>query len=488
VITVAAAVVVALIAERGAARWAPLVVLAAPVILGLLALMRWAGPKWCLAALVLSTFLGLSVFSVSVGRVHLRTFDLLYVALVGSLLFVSGRTSARRADVGQRPLAILLFVFGFSLIPLLVVDSSGFFGPFVSWLRLVETFSIVWLMPYVVKRPSDARFVMGTVAGACAIELGRALNDLIASGQLSERLQGGNGQDTEGLLAAVLIVTVIYGMVPRWASARAALVGLGVLSLVLSRNVAAIIAVSLVLALAPPPRRAAHGRSGLLRPLQLVVVFAVAVAVVLGVRSENVPGSSRFANSTTMQRVILGAAGVDIFAHHPILGVGYSRTQLPDVLIDPSVTSQLYRWFPNAPAGLFPAATDCLAQHQLTAAGPTSNCNVQNVADAYIEVAAEEGVIGLLTLLVVAVAIRRRIRRLRAQTTDPAILVTLRWAVLVLVVLLVWWNDNPLYGAQPESLLAALALGTLAVPWYSLRADDPEPSLGEGRTVSVRTR
>ena len=56
----------------------------------------------------------------------------------------------------------------------------------------------------------------------------------MAGGQLSGgliggtyRIIGGNGPDTEGLLAVVLIVTVIYGVVPRWPSARAALLGSG---------------------------------------------------------------------------------------------------------------------------------------------------------------------------------------------------------------------------------------------------------------------
>ena len=148
-------------------------------------LVRRVDPKWFLAALVVSTFLGWFQFSTSVGRVNLRLTDLPYLVLVGSLLFVSGRTGAQRADVGQRSLAVLLLVFGLSLIPVLVVDPQGFFSPFVSWSRLVETFSIVWLLPYVVKRPSDARFVMGTVVAACAIELGRALIGALASGQLS---------------------------------------------------------------------------------------------------------------------------------------------------------------------------------------------------------------------------------------------------------------------------------------------------------------
>ena len=144
---------------------------------------------------------------------------------------------------------------------------------------------------------------------------------------------GGNGPDTEGLLAAVLIVTVLYGMVPRWPSARVALIGLGVLSLVLSRSVGSIAAVGLVLAFAPPPRRAAHSRrSGLLRPMQLVVVLTVVVVVVVGVRSANVPGEKGFSDGSTMARIIAGAAGVDIFAHHPIFGVGFSRSALPEVL------------------------------------------------------------------------------------------------------------------------------------------------------------
>ena len=294
-ITVGAAVIVAVVAGKVPARFAPLALIVVPVVLGLLVLIRRLEPKWFLAALVLSTFLGWFQLSSSVGRVNLRLTDLPYLALVGSLLFVSARTGPRRADVGQRPLAVLLLVFGLSLVPVLVIDAHGFFSPFVSWARLVETFSIVWLMPYVIKRPSDARFIMGTVAGACAIELGRAVIDTTASGQLSGRLVGGNGPDTEGLLAVVLIVTVIYGMVPRRPSARVALVALGVLSLILSRSVGSLIAIGLVLAFAPPPRRAAHGRrSGLLRPIQLALVLAVVFVVVVNVRSANVPGGDGF--------------------------------------------------------------------------------------------------------------------------------------------------------------------------------------------------
>ena len=221
--------------------------------------------------------------------------------------------------------------------------------------------------------------------------------------------------------------------------------------------------------------------------MKLVVVVAVVVIVVVAVRSSNVPGEKGFSNGSSMARVIAGAAGLDLFVHHPIFGVGFSRSELPQVLADPSVTSELHGWFPNSPADLFPDLSECLLENQLTSAGPTDLCQVGSVHNAYIQVAAEEGLIGLSTIVVVALVIRRRVRRLRARITDPAILATIRWATLVIIVVLIWWNDNPLYGAQPETLSFALALGTLAVPWSSLGVDS-QSSLGEGQPIGLSQR
>ena len=78
------------------ARLAPFVVLAAPLAVLILVLVRRIDPKWFLAALVLSTFLGWFQFSTSIGRVNLRLTDIPYLMLVGSLLFVGDRT--RRAE------------------------------------------------------------------------------------------------------------------------------------------------------------------------------------------------------------------------------------------------------------------------------------------------------------------------------------------------------------------------------------------------------
>ena len=51
-----------------------------------------------------------------------------------------------------------------------------------------------------------------------------------------------------------------------------------------------------------------------------------------------------------------------------------------------------------------------------------------------------------------------------------------RSALVLLVVILVWWNDNALFGAQPETVLAATFLGLLAAtPAVVTRVEEPPP-------------
>ena len=60
---------------------------------------------------------------------------------------------------------------------------------------------------------------------------------------------------------------------------------------------------------------------------------------------------------------------------------------------------------------------------------------------------------------------------------------------MLLVAILVWWNDNTLFGVQPETVLAATFLGALsAVPllWQSA-AGASEPGDGSGSADLVAT-
>jgi hypothetical protein len=455
-ITIAGAVVVVLAVKVAPTRLAPFALLAAPAAVVFLALVRWAGPRWCAAALIGMTVVGWYMIDVSAGRVNLRLTDIPYVALVAWIAVLRPKGSVR-TDIGQRQLAVFLGVLGLSLVPLLVLSPHQFFSPLVSWLRLVQTFSVAWLVPYVVRRTSDRRFFLGVIVWSCAAELGRALFFAVIHDDFTTRLRGGNNTDTEGLLAAVVIVSVLYGRFPERKWSRVALLVLAVIGLALTRAVGAIVAVGLIVALMQPIGHDETAKRSLLRPLRLLMLATVVAFALVSLRPQNLPGASSFGGSTTTHRLIAGAAGVVIFSHHPILGVGFQRSSLTSVMDSNQVTAPLHRWFPNNPASLFPSPTRQLTVH-----------------NAYIQTAAEDGIIGVLALVAAAFAIRKRLGALRHSLVTVEDRVTFQWAFAILVVVLIWWNDNPLYGAQPETLITATVLGVFASSWRTMGARHQE--------------
>ena len=53
-------------------------------------------------------------------------------------------------------------------------------------------------------------------------------------------------------------------------------------------------------------------------------------------------------------------------------------------------------------------------------------------------------------------------RVLRDARADASVFVSARAVVILLAATMVWLNDNPLFGSQPETVMAALFLGILA--------------------------
>jgi O-antigen ligase len=473
VVRLALFVVVATLAGAAATKLpghdAPLVIAAGPAALLGFALIRWAGPRWCLAALVITTVFGWSSASTSAGGVNLRATDIPYLAVLGWAFVIRGRLGVRRIDIGQRTLAVFLAVLGISLLPILASSPHGFFDAFVSWARLVETFSIVWLVPYCVGRPSDRRFLIGVVVAACSLELGWAILHAATSGGLSGRLTDGSpggatGPDTLGLLAAVLAVSVLYGRVPRRRWLRVSLFVLALVSLGLTRSVGGIAAAGLILGLAPismPRNRRPWG--ALVLPLRVALLTVALFATVSWLRPYDVPGSSTFGTGTANIRLIYGVDGIDQFLHHPILGVGFQQSSAPSNFSNPAIVADLHRRFPDAMSGVIPDP------HRCTSPNPGAQCNSPtSVHDAYVQIAAESGLVGIAAFVVMVLAMGLRIRDLRRRNLEPETARLFRWAVILLVVLMIWWNDNPLYGGHAETVLAALALGTLATPWSAL--------------------
>ena len=431
------------------------------------------GPLMCLALLVVVDVLGLYIHSVDVGPVDLRAIDVFWLAIAVWAVMERQRAGpVRAADVGQRQLVVFLGALALSVVPLFVDGVTGSDASLVAWLRLVQTFSLVALVPYVLRSVKDAQVVIGVVEFAVAAEMIRAIGNALMTGQISERLQGGNGPNPEGLLAAVLIVTAVHAPVPRALPLRVAMAVLGAIGLVMAQSLGATVAVAGALALfglrSVPSARARA--SALFTPTRIVVLVLAAVVFAMTFRSENVPVSDNFRQSTTTHRLILAEAGIELFLQHPVLGVGWQRS--PEAVQSRQLNEQLRRRFGGDVNPQF-----------LPDQSPTG------VHNSYVQIATEAGVIGIIGFLVFLFACVRGIRALlRRLAADPARHACARCAVVVLVLIALWLNDNALYGAQPEVVLAATMLGLLA-GLGSARLDEPRAAPGPaGQFVGIAAR
>jgi O-antigen ligase len=462
---VAVAVGLAVVAVGLPGRDAPFVLAAGPVLLAVVFLAHRFGPRWCLAGVVATTIIGWYTVSRSVGRVNLRVTDIPLVALIVWAVVIRVRQGPRRVEIGQAALAALMGVFLVSLLPVLATNPHEFASNFVSWARLAATFGLVWLVPYAVDRPADRRFIMKVVVVSCSVDLAWAILQAGIHGHLGNRLATRQeGADTLGLIGVILAVTVLYGAVPlrRWL--RLPLFALALLAIGLSHSVGSIVAAGLIFGLAPLPRSFnRHRWSGLLLPLRVLLLAVAVIGIVAALRPENLPGAKTFSSGTTQARLIYGTDGLEQFSRNPVLGVGFQRSQLPQNVADPAIVADLHRRFPGAERAVFPDPQAC------NNPSPGATCDIGSVHNTYIQVAAETGAVGLAVLLLTVWTVGRRIRVARRTVAGTEFEATLRWALLILIVVLIWWNDNPLFGAQPETVYAALALGVMATPWLSTR-------------------
>ena len=438
----------------------PLLWLLAGPALVLLIVMLTRSARVCLALLIFVDVLGFYLDSVDVGPVALRTIDLFWFGLVLWVIVIraaDGRASVRR--IGQPQLAWWLIALGISLFPIAVQSLGDATDPLVAWLRLVQTFSLLWLVPYAARDNDDHEWVFGAVELALFVEITRSVGDAVLRGDFADRLAGANGPNTTGLLAALLIAAAVHAPVPRRVPLRAAMLVAGATGLLMSRSLGATAAIAATLGIFGLRRVVGakqSTRNALLAPVRIVLLVVAAVAIGASFRSENLPTSSGFQQSTTVHRAVLATAGLELFAENPIAGVGWQRS--PAVIDDPELNAQLRRRFGSA-----------INPEFLPDQNPTS------VHNTYIQVAAEAGLIGLVTFLMLLFAATRGIRGvLRSVRDDPPTYACARCALVLLVVILVWWNDNALFGAQPETVLAATFLGLLAAtPAVVRRVEEP---------------
>jgi O-antigen ligase len=443
-----------------------------PVLIGVaaasaLAVVVRIGPVVCLAAIAALAAAGWLPVLGHFGRVDLTLADVFYVGVVAGWAAGTAKGSADAASptqagqgIPQLPAVLFLAFAGLTLWHVQAVDPGELEDSLISWLRLIQTASLAWLAAVVIETKKDLTLVLGAIAAGAGVAVLLALQEAITDGgnPLMDRYGGTLGPNALGLMSGLLLVFAACGTLsPRWSQRMmlglAGLVGLG-----LAKSVGAFVATGIALAVwASFTGR----RAPLARATRMVVALATAGVLVFGLvqylRPSSTPTDAGFRESSTSQRIILGAAGLEVFQRNPVIGAGWQRSAAPAVIGDPEIASELRSRFPTAKNEFFPDVS------------PSS------VHNAYVQILADLGLIGfaLFAALIasVGVGIQRMLGRLRGSELWP-----LAWsATLGLVLILLWLNDNPLYGGQVETIALAVVVGTLAALARMVVADPATP-------------
>jgi hypothetical protein len=114
------------------------------------------------------------------------------------------------------------------------------------------------------------------------------------------------------------------------------------------------------------------------------------------------------------------------------------------VIGDPEIASELRARFPDARQDFFPDVS------------PTS------VHNTYVQILADLGLVGFALFAAALISIGLGVAKVLRHERGGELWPQLSSASLGLVVILVWLNDNPLYGGQVETVLLALLIGIVA--------------------------
>jgi O-antigen ligase len=416
-----------------------------------------SGPAACLGAIAGLTVLRLlGEFSVG-GGIDLYPADAFYGALVVWWVIRPGRLRVQgaAADAGGSlrgwPVILFLAYVGLSLLYVAAVDPGRLSVSFVSWLRLLETASIGWLAVSFLRTRRDVTVVLGAIALAASIAVVLALSGAASeadAGTLGVRGGGIINPNTLGLASGLLVLMGAFGALGPSLFLRVPLALWGAVGLAQSQSVGSTVATSVALVLgltfmvAPAKRVVADRAMRAALALGVAVVLAYGIASVI--RPENLPTSQNFRDSSTGQRTVLAAAGLEIVERHPVIGVGWRRSEEPEVIGDDELNAELRARFPETQNDYFPDVS------------PAS------VHNAYIQVAADLGLIGLGLFLCMLASLGRDInnvlKRVPRAAPERAQLWFMAWGLVLVVI---WTNDNPIYGGQAETVIPAVSVGAI---------------------------
>ncbi|HVN62222.1 MAG TPA: O-antigen ligase family protein [Gaiellaceae bacterium] len=347
-------------------------------------------------------------------------------------------------------------------------DSAYLLGKHsVTALKLLEYALMAPAVVLIVRRRRDLELLFASVTVWAVAALGYGLLQFfgaIDDFSVGHKRAGGREPSFLGphdfaalssMALALALAAVALGPVSRrerrWVIAAGAV---GATGLVLSGAIAGVLGLGLA-ALAAGLVALRRSRLSLGRVAGLAGIVAAVLLGTLVMRSSDVsqflkflgirPGASQasLGGSSYSQRTVLAYFGVQIFAHHPVFGVGWQESAYEDAYRPYLAAAR--RRFPDVAPLAFPS--------------PQHRWGVQNL---YLQAAADMGVIGLAALLALLGSglVAGLGWALRAPPSGAALaLVPVLWLLMAIGI----WNGLGLVAGIPLSAMTWLSLGLVAV-------------------------
>lgn len=323
-----------------------------------------------------------------------------------------------------------------------------------SYTRLLYTFLFGFLLFLSVESYNDLKLLWKStavmVAATLSIGVWTAWPHLMVGQFLEARHGGILGIGSFGLVSGLVVVYACIAILrgDRRILSGALMFSVGLCGLLLSRSATSMLAALATIGVYWGVGRAVGGQSRLAQASRVMLALVVAAGVVIllsaVLRPKTVFGLVALDGGSFAHRLMLGYAGVLLFASEPFLGVGWQAGATELFMGDEYLNMHLLRVFGRMPAHYFPG-------HSVT-----------SVHNMYIQLLSELGIIGSLLFLFGCVGIGVRINRIRKRVDqDREVKLWTEFCAFALIYLLLWWNGNPLYGGQTESLLAVSCLGVL---------------------------
>ena len=406
-------------------------------------------------------------FTVASASVSVSLSD---VALVAVL--VAATVAARR--LGTAPLGSGGWTFRAAGLLLVLVAAASLLGPaltdgyplatkLVSAAKFVAYGGLVVAVPLIVRRGADALALAAAItATAAAAALVGVMQLIGLIGNLDQTPAGRRMPSflgyhdfaaLSGVTLGLAIAGIAVGWWPRLRPLLAVAAVAGVLGVIIAGSLAnmAALAIGGAVALAA---MAAHRMLHLGRVVAVCALLGIALAGSLVLRGGDVADFIGFLGSdeakttqveTYSQRTVLIYIGLRIFADHPLTGVGWQGSELP-ASFEPYLADARRR-FPDVAAEAFPTVE-----------------RPWGVQNAYVQAAADMGVLGLLAAVgTVLAGIGRALTRTFSATgrRTPYPLAT---TVALLVCAAVWAALGLVPGVPATALLWIALGGAVALP------------------------